>query len=188
MSNPIVMADNDLKQITASIDGATYRVLAGGKDFIIGGIGQEFAITNTSTSLQVSIGTGEALLCGRTFKITSALNLTLSASTTVDVCLRIDLSQPSGSEGLLHANTPNIYTQQDLNNNGTVYDFPLFRVATGASGVNSATDLRDIFGGTLLEYRNNHWYLKDYATNTETQLGMQFNMNVSGTTLNITSI
>lgn len=188
MSNPIVMADNDLKQISASIDGATYRVLSGGKDFIMDGIGTEFAITSTGTSLQISIGTGEALICGRTFKITSALNLTLSASSTVDVCLRIDLSQPSGNEGSLKSNTQGAYTQEDLNNTGTVYDFPLYRVTTGVGGVTNVTDLRDIFGGTVIEKRGSEWFLKDYASGTEQQLGTQVKMEMVGTTLNITTL
>lgn len=140
-----VMADNN-QSIPASRDGAMYNAFAGGKDFIIDGIGDEFALTYTASSLNVTLGTGEAVICGRHVAEVAengiTTNLRLEADTAGWIVLRIDLTMPAGTEGSLRA--VNTIVQQNINANGTIHDLPLYQYATGSDGITSISDVREV--------------------------------------------
>lgn len=139
------MADNNIN-IPANRDGAMYYTFAGGNDYIFSGIGNEFAITPSSSSFLVILGTGEGIVGGRhiTEVTENGANsmIQLDANDTGYIVLRMDLTQPAGSEAYLYA-TPTI-TKQDLNNGGTVRDLVLYGYVTDASGVSSFIDMRKI--------------------------------------------
>lgn len=139
------MADNNIN-IPANRDGAMYNTFAGGADYIFSGIGSEFAITPSSSSFLITLGTGEGIVGGRhiTEVTENSANsmIQLDANDTGYIVLRMDLTQPAGSEAYLYA-TPTI-TKQDLNNGGTVRDLVLYAYVTDASGVQSFVDMRKI--------------------------------------------
>jgi len=139
------MADNNI-QIPASRDGAMYNVFAGNSDFVIKDIGDEFEITYSATSLSITLGTGEGILCGRhvTEVTESATNtsIQLDANSTGYVVIRMDLTRPAGSETFLTAvSTPR---RDDLNNGGTIADLVLYEYVTAATGIARFTDVRII--------------------------------------------
>ena len=108
-----VIADNGVS-IPASSDGALYNSLAGNRDYVIHGIGNELEVTESSGTFTVD--TGAAVICGRHVFVDAAETI----SGTGKVCLQVDLSQPAGSEGsivLIPSATP--LDDDDLNNGGT---------------------------------------------------------------------
>lgn len=139
------MADNNVN-IPASRDGAMYNVFANGSDFVIAGIGSELEVTYTNSSFLITLGSGEGVVGGRhVTEITengANSTLQLDANETGYVVVRMDLTQPAGSETYLYA-TP-IIVQQDINDTGTVRDLPLYQYTTDGSGVSSMIDLRSI--------------------------------------------
>lgn len=138
-----VMADNGVS-IPATRDGAMYHAFAGG-DFIIANIGTEFATTYNESSLILSTGTGEAVIGGRHITSDEDNEITLGASATYYICLRVDLSQTAGNEGMLVALTSEeLLEQENLNNGGLVRDLLLGVATTSTTGVASYTDKRTI--------------------------------------------
>ena len=114
-----VMADNGVS-IPAASDGALYNSLTGNRDYVIKGVGGELAVTGSGGSY--SVATGEAVICGRHVVVTAAESI----SGTGTIALRVDLSQPAGSEGsivVIPAGTP--LQSDDLNNGGTKRDLAL---------------------------------------------------------------
>ena len=141
------MADNGVS-INASQDGAIYDVFAGGQSFIIDQIGEEFLIETSESSLQVTIGAGEAIIRGRHITATADNQITLPASSTIYLCLRIDLTQTAGNEGSLVALTSEEAIQKgNLNAGQNVCDLLLYTVTTSVNGVSGSTDKRDIRAG-----------------------------------------
>lgn len=141
------MADNGVS-INASQDGAIYDVFAGGQSFIIDQIGEEFLIETSESSLQVTIGAGEAIIRGRHITATADNQITLPASSTIYLCLRIDLTQTAGNEGSLVALTSEEAIQNgNLNAGQNVCDLLLYTVTTSVNGVSGSTDKRDIRAG-----------------------------------------
>lgn len=166
-----VMADNN-QNITASQDGAIYDVFSGHQNFIIAGIGDEFELTSNTTSLQVSVGTGEAIISGRHISATQSNSITLTASTTSWLCLRIDLTQPQGNEGKLVALTSDeAIENQNLNGGGTVCDILLYKIITSVNGVSSTIDNRRIIESPLIStiktitIQPSQWQDKQYTLN-----------------------
>lgn len=152
-----VMADNTVN-ITASQDGAIYDVFSGRQNFIIEGIGTEFQLSTTTSSLQVTVGSGEALISGRHISATESNTITLPASSTLYLCLRIDLTQTAGNEGQLVAlTTEGAMESGNLNAGDTKCDILLYKVITTTSGVSSSTDMRaikDSTGGAIYQMIN----------------------------------
>ena len=166
------MANNNVI-IPAERDGALYNFLMGGQDYVFKGIGNEFAITPSASSFLVTLGTGEGVVCGRhvTEETSEGTNsmLQLEANSTGYVVIRIDLSRPAGAEAFLHA-TPTL-SQDDLNNNGTVHDLPLYRYTTNGSGVSAFNDVRNLSAGSnvVCKLINGKAYVWSYDNGTITQ-------------------
>lgn len=142
----VVMADNNI-DIPASSDGAMYNVFAGDKDFVIDGIGDE--LEATYTGLNATVKPGECVICGRHVVNDSETTLTLPANSTGHLCIRIDLSQPAGTEAILYA-TPTL-SAENLNNGGIFHDLPLYSFVTSGSAVTSFVDERTIYSKTPVE-------------------------------------
>lgn len=137
------MADNNVN-ITAQEDARLYDYLAGqNADYIIQGVGDSMAVSSTTTSLLVTLGSGEAVVQGRHLTNTDStgVQLTLPQNTTAYLVLRLDLSQSLGNE-LSFISTPSI-EDDDLNNAGVVRDLVLYQYITDANGVATLTDKRN---------------------------------------------
>ena len=175
-----VMADNNVN-ISASQDGAIYDVFAGHQNFIIGEVGDEFEITTTDSSLEVSIGTGEAIISGRHITAQEDNTITLPASSTVYLCLRIDLTQTAGNEGQLVALTTDTAMRSDnLNAGGTVCDLLLYTVQTSTNGVSSSTDGRTITNATSgTTYKNMNTTITNFQNYTSTAPDLKFYADVT---------
>lgn len=134
-------ADNEL--ITAIRDRAMFNTFAGNQSYVIKGIGQELAVTVTPSTLNVSVGSGEAVICGGSTIIDSDNSLTLGANESGYLVIRIDLSQTQ--ENICQFMKVPTLVQQNINN-GTdlIYDLPLYQYTTNTSTVTSLVDIRSI--------------------------------------------
>lgn len=164
------MANNNVI-IPAERDGALYNFLLGGQDYVFDGIGNEFAITSSSSSFMLTLGTGEGVVCGRhvTEDGTNPSILQLTPNTSGYVVIRIDLTQVPGAEAYLFA-TPTLQ-QDNLNSNGSVHDLPLYRYQTNGSGVSSFVDVRNISKGSnvVCELSNGQLYVYYYENGVVTR-------------------
>lgn len=166
------MANNNVI-IPAERDGALYNFLLGNQDYVFEGIGNEFAITPSSSSFLITLGTGEGVVCGRhvTEETVNGTNsmIQLSANSSGYVTICVDLSRPAGTEAYLRA-TPTLQ-QDDLNNSGTVRDLPLYQYTTNGSGVSSFTDVRNLSAGSnvVCELSAGQLYVMHYEDGTITR-------------------
>lgn len=133
---------NNGATIPAKFDGALRMTYGQGKDYIVEGVGSEFAITHSTSSLQVQVGTGVANICGRGMSADSSNTITLQANSQIWLCLRIDLSQTQGSEGMLYANTSSNIKTDNLSNGSGQHDLLLAVINTNSRGVASIQDRR----------------------------------------------
>ena len=139
-----VMADNG-ELISASQDGALYDVLANGKKFIISGIGNNMSVGNSTTSLTVTLATGECVIRGRHITNTAPISLTLSANTTGVLVLRLNSSNNTAT--FMSVADDARITNGNVNNASTTADLVLASYSTNASGVYVFTDRRAVLTG-----------------------------------------
>lgn len=180
------MANNGVI-IPAERDGALYNFLLGNQDYIFEGIGNEFQITPSATSLLITLGTGEGVVCGRhvTEETVNGANsmIQLSANSSGYVTICVDLSRPAGTEAYLRE-TPTL-AQDNLNNAGTVHDLPLYQFTTNGSGVSSFVDVRNISSGSnvVCELDGGNLYVKYYEDGaiTRKQVGSLDPANLTAT-------
>lgn len=128
---------------TAEELGAAFRTFAGNTDYVIKGIGNKMSVSQNSSSLTVTVGTGEAMVCGRFVKILSNTTCTLPANQTVKVCLRVDTTKLNKDTGAIVAVTGNLKAD-NVNNADGQYDMLLGTAVTNSTGVTSWTDGRVI--------------------------------------------
>lgn len=142
--------------IPSNVDGAVYRLIS--EDCIIGEVGDQFATTQSATSLVLTFTKGcQALIGGNAFWLTSDESINLPANSTFYICLRIDTSKPNGQTGSIECLTEAAIKSGDINNGG-IRDLKLYYVVTSASGVTTFNDLRKIVKDT--DYAD-----KDYVDN-----------------------
>ena len=128
----LVMADN-ASPIAAERDGALYNSIIGNRNYVVKGIGSELAVTVAGGTY--TIGTGEAVICGRHIALTASESI--SGSGTIALQIDLSTSPPSGSVVVVPSGTP--LTQQDLNNGGTKCQMALLNAdGTDARKFNSA--------------------------------------------------
>lgn len=146
-----VMADSGgTVTYSAAEVGAAFNSFAGGSDYIIGDVGDEMAVTTSSSSLTVSVGSGRGMVCGRLVEITSSTSFSIPASYAsetngVYVILRVDLSKPMGSEGSLTYCRIGQEKEENLNSgNSGKHDLILARVVVNSTGVVSKEDMRNV--------------------------------------------
>lgn len=140
----------DTYQITPKMDGGTYGTAI--SDCICQGIGDEFQMQHSTSSLMVQFNAGsQAVIGGAFFRIMSLEAITLVANSTIYLCANIDLSQPNGQTGRIVQRTASNMQSDNLNGAGTSRDLLLYIITTGASGVTNVEDKRVIRGdGTAI--------------------------------------
>ena len=131
----------DKAKVTPEADAQLYSYLAQTSDNkVISGL------TATATGLNVYVSAGKALVQGRLIENSQQMQLTAQANKTGYVCITIDLTQNNTSTGTpgsidylpinnqLRLELVVNLTQQNLNNGGFVYTFPIYSyVSTGSN-------------------------------------------------------
>lgn len=170
MSNIRTLKDNGSDYpISSNIDGAVYSLIS--NDCVIGGMGGEFAISYSTTSLVVTFGSGsQALIGGNAFWLTADTQVTLPSNSTFKLCLRIDTSKSSGNTGSIEALTGSAIKSGNINEGG-VRDLPIYQITTGSSGVTKVTDLR-----TVKSASDNSRMLKGVLAKGSTSITMTSNL------------
>lgn len=131
--------------IPSYFDGAVYSLAS--EDCVIEGIGDEFTLNYSASSLDVTFASGsQALLCGNFFRVTDIETVSLPSNSTVYLCARIDTSKPNGSTGSFEALTQVQMTEGNINGSDTTRDMLLYVVTTDGSGVTDVADRRHIKG------------------------------------------
>lgn len=129
--------------IPSKYDGGVYQVAT--NDCIVGGVGDEFTLQYSASSLTVSFNAGsEAVIGGSFFKVLSTESITLEANTTIYLCANIDLTRPNSERGAFVQRTATNMQSDNLNGIGTSRDLLLYVITTSGTGVTSAEDKRVI--------------------------------------------
>lgn len=132
--------------ISSNIDGSVYAIAT--QDCVIGGMGDEFSITTSASSLSLTFTQGSvAVLCGNAFWLTADETVTLPANSTFNLCARIDTSKPNGQTGSFECLTEAGMKNNNINNGG-IRDLILYTITTSANGVASLVDKRAIITTT----------------------------------------
>ena len=132
--------------ISSNIDGAVYSVAT--QDCVIGGMGDEFSITTSASSLSLTFTKGSvAVLCGNAFWLTTDETVTLPANSTFNLCVRINTSKSNGETGSFECLTEAGMKNNNINNGG-IRDLILYTITTSANGVASIVDKRTIITTT----------------------------------------
>ena len=130
-------------EISAKRDRAMFNTFAGNHSYVIQGIGDELSVTSSSSSFQVTLGTGEAIICGGSMLSEgAATTLTLSENQSGYLVIRIDLSQTG--DNICQFTNVSLLVQEDINDNGLIYDLPLYTYTTNGNGVSAISDVREI--------------------------------------------
>ena len=128
--------------ISSNIDGSVYAIAT--QDCVIGGMGDEFSVTTSASSLSLTFTQGSvAVLCGNAFWLTVDETVTLPANSTFNLCARIDTSKPNGQTGSFECLTEAGMKNNNINNGG-IRDLILYTITTSANGVTSIVDKRTI--------------------------------------------
>lgn len=128
--------------ISSNVDGAVYAIAT--QDCIVGGMGDEFAVTTSINSLNLTFKKGSiAVLCGNAFWLTDDVEVTLPANSTIFLCLRIDTAKPNGQKGSFECLTEAGIKKDNINNEG-VRDLTIYKITTSSNGVTACEDKRVI--------------------------------------------
>lgn len=133
--------------ISPEMDGGVYASAL--SDGIVKGIGDNFALTWSKTSLNLTFKAGSmAVIGGSFFKVTTNTTLTLDSSngTTQYIFARIDKNKSDGSKGYFVATASSSPQTGNLNDSGTQRDLLLYSVTLNSTGVQSYTDRRTYAG------------------------------------------
>lgn len=132
--------------ISSNIDGSVYAIAT--QDCVIGGMGDEFSITTSASSLNLIFTQGSvAVLCGNAFWLTADETVILPANSTFNLCARIDTSKPNGQTGSFECLTEAGMKNNNINNGG-IRDLVLYTITTSNNGVTSIVDKRTIITTT----------------------------------------
>lgn len=140
-----VMADSGGSvSYNASDIGAGLNTFANNQDYIFQGVEDEMLVTYSSTSLQITVGKGRGIICGRPITIESPETFTLPANTSnIYLIVRADLTQAIGQEGYITYAASSQLKSDNLNTSGgQKHDLQLALISTDSSGVSSFTDKR----------------------------------------------
>lgn len=142
--------------ISSNIDGSVYAIAT--QDCVIGGMGDEFSVTTSASSLNLTFTQGSvAVLCGNAFWLTADETVTLPANSTFNLCLRIDTSKPNGQTGSFECLTEAGIKKDNINNEG-VRDLAIYKITTSSNGVTACEDKRIIMNSAS-------YATKDYVDN-----------------------
>lgn len=142
--------------ISSNIDGSVYAIAT--QDCVIGGMGDEFSVTTSVSSLNLTFTQGSvAVLCGNAFWLTADETVTLPANSTFNLCLRIDTSKPNGQTGSFECLTEAGIKKDNINNEG-IRDLVIYKITTSSNGVTASEDKRVIMNSAS-------YATKDYVDN-----------------------
>lgn len=128
--------------ISSNIDGSVYAIAT--QDCVIGGMGDEFSITTSASSLSLTFTQGSvAVLCGNAFWLTADETVILPANSTFYLCVRIDTSKPNGQTGSFECLTEAGIKKDNINNEG-IRDLVIYKITTSSNGVTASEDKRVI--------------------------------------------
>ena len=135
---------------TAEQLGAALNTFAGNKSYVIAGMGNEMEVSSVEGSLNVTVGSGKAVICGRFVESDEDTQLELPANTSgLYVVFRVDLTRPIGSEGSITYVTPAQFKEDNLNNAGSgQHDLLLAEVTTSADSVTLVTNKRNVLNSS----------------------------------------
>jgi hypothetical protein len=130
--------------ISAIRDRAMFNTFAGDLSYVIEDIGDELEVTYSNNSFVVTLGTGEAVICGGSMVSEGVASaVTLGTNESGYIVIEVDLSQ-TGANICQFKNVASL-VQNDINDGSSVlYDFPLYAYTTDGNGVSSMTDMRVI--------------------------------------------
>ena len=151
----------DKSKVTPESDAALYSYLAQG------GLDNKVAsgMTATSAGLNIYVANGKALVQGRWVVIQQQEQLSARANTSGYVVITIDLTQSNtatgtpGTSGYMPVNNQlrlelvDVLNQQNLNNDGLIYTFPIYSYSTTGTSV------------TLTKLTANYWGIKGRSFN-----------------------
>ena len=133
----------DKAKVTPEADAQLYSYLAQSSDNkVISGM------TATTTGLNVYVAAGKALVQGRLIDNGQQMQLTAQANKTGYVCITIDLTQTNTSTGSpgtsnyvpvnnqLRLELVDILNQQNLNDGGLIYTFPIYSYTSTGTSIN----------------------------------------------------
>lgn len=131
-------------EISAIRDRAMFNTFANNQSYIIKDIGDELAASYSANSFNVSLGNGEAVICGGSMLSSGVADvITLGQNESGYIVIEIDLSQ-TGSN-ICRFTSVSSLTQQNINDgNEYVYDLPLYQYTTDTNGVQNMVDIRNI--------------------------------------------
>lgn len=160
------LMNDGTEDISAAADGALYNFKTKG-DYVLKGIGTEFAAIYSPTSRLVTIQSGEGVCGGRHVtekKIGNANSqITLPANSSGYLSIRIDTT--ANPDTFLRAGSS--LTHGDLNNGDTVRDLPLYAYVTNANGITTFIDIRPTSAGNgfILRMEADGELYADYIVN-----------------------
>lgn len=146
----------DKMQAYPITDASLFSYLAGDRSFIIPNRGNELNVT--TSELNITVDTGEALILGRQIKITEPMVLTIGANQNGYLVIEIDLSKANTSTGTpgqadyepinnqLSLKFVNNLTQDNINDGGLIYQFNLGTVSSTSNSI-TFNKASNIMGG-----------------------------------------
>ena len=150
----------DKAKVTPEADAQLYSYLAQSSDNkVISGL------TATATGLNVYVASGKALVQGRLVEVTQQHQPTAQANKSGYICITVDLTQDNTSTGTpgasdyapvnnqLRLELVEVLNQQNLNNNGLIYTFPIYSYSATGTSV------------TLTKLTENYWGRKERSFN-----------------------
>ncbi|EJN91648.1 hypothetical protein [Oenococcus oeni] len=183
----ITMYQSDRNFVSPANDASLYSGLSGDISGILNR-GNSFNVT--VDGLVATIDTGQAIIAGRLVEITIPETVTIPANSSGYICLVIDLTKTNdvfGTAGdsdysvtvnqiYVSAIPQQIVTQDDLNNGGSVYEFPLVSFTSTATSATTSTH--------RAVYLNSSWQTIVPSTGTATRLQYRINNGIIYVTCN----
>lgn len=153
----------DKMQAYPTTDASLFSYLAGDRSFIIPNRGNELNVT--TSELNITVDTGEALIEGRQIKITEPMVLTIGANQSGYLVIEIDLSKANTSIGTpgqadyepinnqLALKFVNNLTQDNINDGGLIFQFNLGTVSSTSNNITFVknTETNCMYQPTLFE-------------------------------------
>lgn len=161
----------DAQQVTAANMGHFMNVFSGKQS----GITQGCAVTSDSSNLYIA--PGYLLLCGRQVQIVGTQTVPLQTVATgalyCKVVFQIDLSQSNTESTFLQGTIETLSSasgyptvqQDDIDNGGTIYQWPIAQYHVTVSGMDS---FRDLTGNVQIDWLSKSKFTLNTSTNTLT--------------------
>lgn len=133
----------DLQTVSPLMDASLFSALALDGANVIKGRGNELNVYIYS-GLTVNVGTGAAIIKGRYIQNSEVKPITIPPNTSGFVVVQIDLTQTNTEEqnNQLDIKFVETLTQTNINNGGSVFDYPIAQVVSDTSTINDVIDMR----------------------------------------------